>query len=265
MADKIKVLFLSANPSNTSRLYLGTEIKEIGDSLYSALHRDSFELISEWALTVDSLQKALLRYSPHIVHFSGHGNIQKGIVLNDEYGKAHTVGKQPLTALFRILKDNIRIIVLNACHTEEQADAIGEVIDYTIGMNTTIADKAAVFFSASFYSALGFGRSVREAFDLAVNNLQMKFPDVYKTPVFRVREGASSYLIEQPADPRLAEILSLKQKWANELDPWKRYWLAISVGNIGGKNALETLRSMRAQESDEFALMGVEEALRVVS
>src|SRR5690348_11295843 len=54
---------------------------------------------------------------------------------------------------------------LNACYTRVQAEAISDVIDYVIGMNATIGDKAASAFAASFYRAIGFGRSVKDSFD----------------------------------------------------------------------------------------------------
>jgi len=265
MDERIKILFLAADPVDTSHLRLGTEIKEINKKMQSALHRDSFELVSEWAVTAADLREALLRHCPQIVHFSGHGSKSGCLVVEDESGKARMIDREALTALFQILRDNIRIVVLNACYSKPQADAIGQVVDYTIGMSTTISDKAAILFSATFYSALGFGRTVKEAFELARIALHMDFPQEHKTPWLLAQESidrASGYLIEQPISPARAEILALKERWGKEPDPWKRYWLAISVGDIGGRQAMEILQSMKARESDEFAQMGVEEALR---
>ena len=74
--------------------------------------------------------------------------------------------KEALVHLFRTLKDNIRLVLLNACSTRPQAEAIAETIDCTIGMRKPIGDDAAIVFAASFYRALGFGRSVKEAFEL---------------------------------------------------------------------------------------------------
>jgi CHAT domain len=266
MGERIKILFLAADPVDTSRLRLGKEIKEIDKKIQATTHRDSFELVSEWAVTAEDLLQALLRHCPHIVHFSGHGSKLGSIILEDEYGEAQIADKQALTSLFQVLKDNIRIVVLNACYSKPQADAIRQVIDYTIGMNTTIADGAAILFSATFYSALGFGRSVKEAFNLAIIALQMKFPQGHKTPVLRLRKGvdpAGRSLIWENTGPSPAEISAFREKWDNEPDPWKRYWLAVSMGDIGGKKAIEVLRRIRSQESDEFALMGVDAALRM--
>jgi CHAT domain-containing protein len=165
--DKIKVLFLAANPTDTSALRLGQEVREIDEKLEVGTARESFELIQHHAVRVSDLQKVLLKHRPHIVHFSGHGSTTEEIVLEDNSGKSWAVNRQALTALFRVLKDNVRIVVLNACYSKPQAEAIKEVIDYTIGNNKAVGDQAAIAFAAAFYRALAFGRSVREAFELA--------------------------------------------------------------------------------------------------
>ena len=99
------------------------------------------------------------------MHFSGHGSPTEEIVLLDQQGRPKPVGKKALVSLFRTLKDNIRVILLNACFSRPQAEAIIEEIDCAIGMNRAIGDNAAITFAASFYRAIGFGRSVKDAFE----------------------------------------------------------------------------------------------------
>lgn len=45
-------------------------------------------------------------------------------------------------------------MLLNACYSEVQANAIAQHIDYVIGMNQAIGDRAALEFSVGFYDAL---------------------------------------------------------------------------------------------------------------
>lgn len=80
-------------------------------------------------------------------------------------GQLKVVSKEALRAVFTTLKDHIRLVVLNACYSHIQAEAIAEVIDAVIGMNAPIGDEAARIFAASFYRAIGFGRSLQDAFD----------------------------------------------------------------------------------------------------
>lgn len=190
MDKKIKVLFLAANPVDLGRLRLDEELREIGKKIRAGSERDCFELVTEMALRPGDLTEALLRHKPHVVHFSGHGSKTNGIALEDELGKTKLVNKQALARIFKILKDDIRIVALNACYAKDQAEALAETIDFTIGMNDAIGDKAAIMFAAHFYQALAFGRSVREAFDLALAQLDLETIDGSNVPVLLVRPGA---------------------------------------------------------------------------
>jgi CHAT domain-containing protein len=180
---KIKILFVSANPAGTQQLKLDEEAREIEAKLRAAEHRDSLELITKWAVRPDDLLQALNQHRPHIVHFSGHGNPTEEIVLLDNLGKPKPVSKEALVHLFRALKDNIRVVVLNACFSKPQAEAITGEIDCAIGMMRAIGDDAAITFAASFYRAIGFERSIKEAFDQGIAALLLDGSPEDKTPV----------------------------------------------------------------------------------
>jgi len=180
---KIKILFVSANPAGTQQLKLDEEAREIEAKIRAAEHRDSLELITKWAVRPDDLLQSLNQHRPHIVHFSGHGSPTEEIVLLDKLGKPKPVSKEALVHLFRALKDNIRVVVLNACFSEPQAEAITGEIDCAIGMMREIGDDAAITFAASFYRAIGFGRSIKEAFDQGIAALHLDGSLEGKTPV----------------------------------------------------------------------------------
>ncbi len=167
MPPKIKILFMAANPTDSSRLQLGVEVREIEEKIEFGTKRGSFQVIQKHAVRTSDLQRILLDTKPHIVHFSGHGNPTEEIVLEDKQGKSKAVSKETLVQLFKILKDNVRVVVLNACFSKSQAEALQEVIDYTIGMNKEVGDKMAINFASAFYQALAFDRTVPEAFELA--------------------------------------------------------------------------------------------------
>ncbi len=180
---EIKILFVSANPAGTQQLKLDEEAREIEAKIRAAEHRDSLELITKWAVRPDDLLQSLNQHRPHIVHFSGHGSPTEEIVLLDKLGKPKPVSKEALVHLFRALKDNIRVVVLNACFSEPQAEAITGEIDCAIGMMREIGDDAAITFAASFYRAIGFGRSIKEAFDQGIAALHLDGSLEGKTPV----------------------------------------------------------------------------------
>jgi len=161
----IKILFLTANPRNSTRLRLDEEAKEIENRIALAQKKDEFLLIKKGAVRTSDLQLYLNQEKPVIVHFSGHGSEEKRIVLEDNLGNAVEVSTEALERVFQALKDNIRCVVLNACFSLEQAKAINQNIDFVIGMSDSINDSAAIVFSYAFYLALASGRSIKNSFD----------------------------------------------------------------------------------------------------
>jgi molecular chaperone DnaK len=173
-SPKVRILFLAANPTDTTRLRLDEESRAIDQALRQAEFRDRFDLRSHFAVRVGDIQQLLLRHKPDIVHFCGHGGRTSEISLEDSSGRSHPVSVRALSTLFSVLKDNIKCVVLNACYSERQAQAIAQHIDCVIGMSETIGDKAATSFAAAFYQALGFGRDAKTAFDLGCVQVELE-------------------------------------------------------------------------------------------
>lgn len=174
LRNDMKILFLAANPLPSSRLALDEEARLIEEKVRDSKHRDSVVMRTCWAVRPDDLQQVLMEIEPCVVHFSGHGGGPVGIVMhsNDQV-KESLVSAEALADLFRVLKGDIRVVVLNACYSETQAKAIVDEIDFVIGMSDTIGDEAAREFAAAFYRGLAFGQSVRKAFDLGINQLKL--------------------------------------------------------------------------------------------
>lgn len=170
-AETVRILFLAANPRDTDRLRLAEEARTIEERIRGTENRERFEFITHWAVRPSDLSDYLLRHRPHIIHFSGHGRQEQGIVLENEQGQAQTVPPQALARLLRILKDNIQIVVLNACLTIAQAEAITEEINCVVGISSAAEDERCIRFASGFYRALGYGRSVQTAFDLGCNEI----------------------------------------------------------------------------------------------
>jgi hypothetical protein len=179
---KIKILFLAANPEDTTQLRLYEEAREIDQALRMAEFRDKFDIEQHGAVRVRDLSGLLLRHSPDIVHFSGHGSEDSEIILEDDSGKSHPIPSAALSELFELLRDNIRCVVLNACYSEHQAIAIAEHIDCVVGMSEAIGDVAAISFAASFYQALGYGRNIETAFKLGCSQINMENLGEQNTP-----------------------------------------------------------------------------------
>jgi CHAT domain-containing protein len=190
--QRIKILFVSANPAGTPLLMLDEEAREIEAKIRAAEYRDSLELITKLAVRPDDLLQALNQHKPHVVHFSGHGSPTEEIILLDKLGKPKPVSKEALVSLFRALKDNIRVVLLNACFARPQAEAITGEIDCAIGMARAISDDAAITFAASFYRAIAFGRSVQSAFDQGIAALLLDGSSEGPTPILMGRKGIAA-------------------------------------------------------------------------
>ncbi len=191
----IKILFLTANPLDTNRLRLDEESRAIDQALRQAEFRDNFDVRQHWAVRVTDLQGLLLRYKPDIVHFSGHGSDTNEIILEDNSGNSHAVSARALSGLFSVLKDNIRCVVLNACYSEPQAQAIAMHIDCVVGMSESIGDEAAISFATSFYQGLGYGRDIQTAFDLGCLQIDMENLDEQDIPKLLCEKGDPSEII----------------------------------------------------------------------
>jgi hypothetical protein len=182
--DMISILFLSADPTDESRLRLGQEFREIQEELWQAKHRQKFRLeLPQLSARSGDVSGALLNLEPTIVHFSGHGAADGTLCFEDAIGKAQPVNPDALAALFEQFANSVQCVVLNACYAEIQAKAIAQHIDYVIGMNEAISDKAAIAFSIGFYQALGAGRDIEAAFKMGCVQIQLHNIPEHLTPV----------------------------------------------------------------------------------
>src|SRR5262249_32399878 len=140
-----KVLFLLANPRDTDTLRLQEEVREVDAAIRQAEYRSSFDIRQHGAVRVMDLQGYMLRHRPEIVHFSGHGHANpSAIVLEDAAGKHVIVDPAALTRMFAVFQDDLRCVVLNACYSTMQAEAIAATIDCVVGMSSAIEDQSAI-------------------------------------------------------------------------------------------------------------------------
>jgi WD40 repeat protein len=240
--DKIKVLLFAANPRGTAPLDLAREFREIDEEIRLSAFRSAVELILVPGTRPVDLLRKLNENQPQVVHFSSHGSPDEIILESGEaeapgaygfsirsgderdmktvrpdetesagssQGQPHMVSKSALVNVLRSCNEgNLRLVVLNACNTRPQAEALTEVVDCVVSMNRTITDRAAIKFAASFYGALAFGRSVQTAFDQGVARLSAEGIAESETPELLVRGGvdASRLVIVGPARSTVAAM-----------------------------------------------------------
>jgi CHAT domain-containing protein len=172
------ILFLAANPDGTNPLKLGEECAEIQRELKMTPHRDDFHFESRWAVSIDELMRHLTELDPTVIHFSGHGDRSAGLLLQDEQGQPQPVSARALAMMVEAAARSVRVVVLNACYTTVQADALRAKVDCVVGMSGAIGDVAARAFAIRFYGALGNRRSISNAVAQGIAALAAKqLPD----------------------------------------------------------------------------------------
>lgn len=210
-----KILILAANPKNTNQLRLDEEVREIQEGLQRSRSRDQFEIVSQWAVRPRDLQRALLDHEPQIVHFSGHGVGAEGLALENNTGQVKLVSGKALAGLFKLVQKNVDCVLLNACYSEVQAEAIHKYIDYVIGMNDAIGDRTAIEFAVGFYDGLGADRSYEDAFEFGLSAIALEGIDETTTPKLKKPGSGLSSDTAQQSIPSSTKKPNLQGKTAH--------------------------------------------------
>ncbi|HEX4420741.1 MAG TPA: CHAT domain-containing protein [Kofleriaceae bacterium] len=167
-AGRTVILFIASNPFGTTQLRLGEECAEIQHELKLTVHRDRVHFEARWAVSVDELMRHLTELDPDVVHFSGHGSSSAGLLLQDEHGQPQPVPGRALAMMIRAAARRVRVVVLNACSSTAQAEALRAQVDCVVGMDGAVDDDAARVFARRLYGAIGSGCSVGNAVEHGV-------------------------------------------------------------------------------------------------
>jgi hypothetical protein len=203
LPERITVLFLAANPHDQENLRLDEEARSIAQMIRMSQHRDAVRFESRWALRPPDLLQSINELQPRIVHFSGHGSNDDEILFQDNDGRAKPVAKEAIVQSMAAASGDIQLVVFNTCYSRGQAEAVVKHVAAAIGMKTAIGDDAARVFSAAFYSAIGFGLSVRSAFEQGKAALMLEAIPEESTPELFVTEGLNAddlILVRPPAN-----------------------------------------------------------------
>ena len=178
---KCDVLVLAANPTSTQPLQLKKETELIREKLQDTEFGKNYIVYAEENALIEDLSKYLLQYQPIILHFSGHGNSQGEIILNNRQGEPKVLSLETLSELLSIVRKDgkpIECVVFNACFSLKKADAVAHQVGCVIGMKKEIGDDSALIFAEEFYQGLAYQRSYYQAFQLGINGIErLRLPD----------------------------------------------------------------------------------------
>ena len=219
-----KILILESNPRRD--LALNQEIRDLEGVVKRSRNKDQFEVKIGLAVRREDLQELLLDYEPQIVHFCGHGAGEQGLVLQTATGQEQLVPTDALSSLFELFADRVECILLNACYSEVQADAIVTHINYVVGMSQAIRDDAAIAFATGFYRALGYGRPIAQAYKFGCNAIQLSIDtsvvggSVSRSTSEQQRRAEVVNAVERVMIPEyLKPILKIKPTLVSQAEP----------------------------------------------
>lgn len=116
------------------------EIRDSTEAIESGQNAQEFTVINKLAVRPGDLQKIFTKNEPYIVHFCGHGAREQGLFFEKDGLGEQPVSNEALSRLFYLFGWGVRCVLLNACYTEFQADAIVKHIPYVIGTSCAISD-----------------------------------------------------------------------------------------------------------------------------
>lgn len=190
--EKINILFITSSPKDQTLLGPDEEVREIEDKIRKSDYRDSISFFTRWAARPLDLLQAINEIKPTIIHFSGHGSESAELVFQDDSGDTKLVSKEGIVQSISTATEDVKMTFFSSCFTHSQAKEIVEYVDTAIGMIEEIGDDSARIFAAYFYSAIGFGHSVKTAFEQAKSALMLEGIPEEGVPELYTKEGLDS-------------------------------------------------------------------------
>ena len=173
--NSVTILFIAGDRggSHLNQIQMPNEYHAIQEALRASKHRSSISLSSPiLAATRQRLAQAYIHH-PKIVHFAGHGNERSLSIIEDHSVLANEVdlSSEEFCGVLRTIEEEVVLCVLNACESKKVAQGLVDagVVKYAVGWPLKVSDSTAITFSRALYGALGDGRTVRDAFDIARN------------------------------------------------------------------------------------------------
>jgi hypothetical protein len=185
--------------------------------------------VTRWAVEPLDLLRELRRLRPTVVHFSGHGAsprtaspsgaprrdivvagataedrraTEDGLFFQGPDGRPQFVSCAALEDTMGAAGSSVQLIVLNACYSEPQAQALLAHVDCVVGMSGSILDTAARAFAIGFYGGLGERESVAAAYKQGRAAIRLAGLDDADRPRLAVRAGVDAGRLILAADPR---------------------------------------------------------------
>ena len=228
----LRVLGLVSAPRDLPMLDVAEEQRRLTNAVDDLRRRRQVEITWASGGSWPSLQEMLLRGQWHVLHFIGHGGVDRGVgvlALEDELsGQTSLVSSARFARLLHSCRPVPRLVVLNSCQSGEAAanDLLSSTaaalvhsgISAAVAMQFAVTDPAALAFSRGFYQALAHNHPVDEAVRLgriaidgtSENTLEWVTPVLFlrtdETRLFTVIRPDDGDAPSQPAQPSPEQV-----------------------------------------------------------
>jgi hypothetical protein len=165
------ILFVAASPTDLVDLQPRKEffllLHALADELNLTTESDNYQIIPVFQSKVTDLTRAIQFFNPHFIHFVGHGSRSDGLYFENDRGEAEPIPVQAIARFFDLANKNIEAVLLNACYSQQQAEAIkqAEPNIQLIATTQQIRNEDALNFSRVFYQSLFSDKNVAQAFE----------------------------------------------------------------------------------------------------
>jgi hypothetical protein len=202
---KPRILVLVANIADEKgrRVDMDRELRGMFESLGKEMDARRCELRYCPAVRVRDVMNALRDFKPHLLHFIGHGNPQGLCFTREDGSKQRVLGEDLCDILAQSKVDDLKLVVLNACQSDEIARKLTSVVNCAIGTVIDLPNEHAILFARRFYDDLVHGWSVPDAFERA--RVESRVETGNRRVIFDIkyRDGIDhrQLVIFSPADP----------------------------------------------------------------
>ncbi|MGH8897459.1 MAG: CHAT domain-containing protein [Egibacteraceae bacterium] len=203
VAPPLRILGMVASPADLAPLDVEQERVRLGSALARLEEAGRVQVSWVQGQTWSDLQGALHEQRWHVLHFIGHGRLDRRVgegfvAFADENGATARLGATKLGQLLRTCP-SLRLVVLNSCDTgrasgDDRFSSTAAVLARTgipavAAMQFEISDQAAIRFASASYQAVAAGRPVDEATTAGRIAINLAHDDTLEwgTPVLYLR------------------------------------------------------------------------------
>lgn len=199
----LRVLFVISDPPNITERALDEEMQSLVENVGGGLLRVGIEVGSARVAQPDDLLKAVDEFQPAVIHFTKHWSFPFS-------GYGHMRCSQLVTSqsvlqlLDRAARKNLRVVLLGSCYSYEVAKEVSAVVPCVLGWRLSLYEAEAAAFFSSFYRALCFGATVKEAVEQGRASILLEGLDDDGAEVIRLicrGEGETARLVELSNQP----------------------------------------------------------------